>query len=306
MYKTLTVLGLTTAQTNAWWGNGHMFTARIAYDILEEQHPTLLEKANGILANLADFTDLETPEHAFVECATFPDKIKHRGFGAQAHWHFVDTPFFDEGFEKEVIPNQYNVTWAISQMKWDLKFATPEGHPTKAPNVMDTFTTSMDLRFLIHYIGDVHQPLHATSRFTADFPNGDYGGNAFKLNKTQGIDELHALWDSIVLYHKTDFTEPLSDLHWNTTGEVSKELRAEFPIENYGADLLSHPNTWAAESHEIASTFVYNGLEQNTWPSEDYLTKGQQIAKERVVKGGYRLALTIIDMWAGLEDVAQE
>eukprot|EP00117_Sycon_ciliatum_P009309 scpid98030/ scgid11653/ Endonuclease 4; Deoxyribonuclease ENDO4; Single-stranded-nucleate endonuclease ENDO4 len=284
-----------------------MFTARIAYDILEEQHPDLLTKANGILANLASFTQLETADHAFVECATFPDKIKHRGFGAQAHWHFVDTPFFDDGFEKDVAPNKWNVTWAISQMKWDLKFALPQGHPTKTPNVDDTFTTSMDLRFLIHYIGDVHQPLHATSRFTSEFPNGDRGGNSFKLAKTHGIDELHALWDSIVLFHKSDFSEPLTDFHWKETGEISKQLRTEFPMEKYGPDLLSTPEAWAAESYEIASTFVYNGLTEGTWPSDDYLTKGQEIAKERVAKGGYRLALTIIDMWADLEnDTIQE
>lgn len=93
------------SQANAWWNNGHMFTARIAYDLLEENHPEMLEKANGILANLSQFTQLETADHAFVECATFPDKIKHRGFGAQAHWHFIDTPFFDEGFTKDIPDN---------------------------------------------------------------------------------------------------------------------------------------------------------------------------------------------------------
>jgi hypothetical protein len=104
-------VGLAT-QAEAWWNNGHMFTARIAYDVLAEQRPDLLTKANGILANLSEFTQLETKDHAFVECATFPDKIKHRGFGAQAHWHFVDTPIFAD-ITEDIPKNPWNVVWAI-------------------------------------------------------------------------------------------------------------------------------------------------------------------------------------------------
>jgi len=187
-------------------------------------------------------------------------------------------------------------------MKWDLKYAKPAGNPTVGPNVDDTFLTSMDLRFLIHYIGDVHQPLHATSRFTADLPNGDRGGNDFPLLKTHGIDELHALWDSMVLFHKTDFKEPLTDFHWETMGTVSKDLRTQFPLEGFGTDFLATPKVWAAESYALAKDFVYVGIKENEWPSEDYLTKGQEIAKERVAKGGYRLALTLIELWKGVDE----
>ena len=40
---------------------------------------------------------------------------------------------------------------------------------------------SLNLRLLIHYVGDLHQPLHATSRYTESHPNGDRGGNDFHL-----------------------------------------------------------------------------------------------------------------------------
>jgi len=39
--------------------------------------------------------------HPFVECATFPDAIKSKGWADTGDWHFVDTPFFDEGFTTE-------------------------------------------------------------------------------------------------------------------------------------------------------------------------------------------------------------
>ena len=298
----IAVFGL-ASQADAWWNNGHMFTARVAFDYLSDKRPDVLKKANGILANLASFTDLETSERAFVECATFPDKIKHRGFSAQSHWHFVDTPIQD-GVDLQIPDNPWNIIWAINTMKWDLKYAKPEGNPTVGENVNDTLFTSIDLRFLIHYVGDIHQPLHATSRFTPDRPNGDRGGNDFKLEKTHGIDELHALWDSIVLYHKSDFKEPLTDFHWEEMGNISAEITEEFPISKYGDDLLKKPKDWAEESYNIAKDFVYVGIKEGEWPSDDYLEKGQTIARERIAMGGYRLALTLIDLWGDLIDEA--
>lgn len=54
---------------------------------------------------------------------------------------------------------------------------------------------SFMIRFLLHIVGDVHQPLHSSALFSPEFPDGDQGGNLFKITyKT--YDELHALWDA--------------------------------------------------------------------------------------------------------------
>ena len=59
------------------------------------------------------FTTFEK-DYSFVECATFADEIKETGFDDQSHWHFVDEPFFDNGFQSDdVYPQIYNVTWAM-------------------------------------------------------------------------------------------------------------------------------------------------------------------------------------------------
>ena len=52
-------------------------------------------------------------------------------------------------------------------------------------------------RALIHFVGDIHQPLHCVSRYTKKHPNGDRGGNDFKLQHGQ-YRNLHLLWDAIV------------------------------------------------------------------------------------------------------------
>ena len=51
---------------------------------------------------------------------------------------------------------------------------------------------------LIHYVGDVHQPMHTLSRINANYPAGDRGGNSVPLKSYKSIKELHAAWDSVL------------------------------------------------------------------------------------------------------------
>ena len=44
---------------SAWWGTGHMMIARIAYDKLMSESPEVIDRSNGILSHLADFTTME-------------------------------------------------------------------------------------------------------------------------------------------------------------------------------------------------------------------------------------------------------
>jgi len=64
---------------------------------------------------------------------------------------------------------------------------------------------SYALRLLIHYMGDIHQPMHALSRVNKEFPAGDRGGNSFPLKTHYSAKELHAVWDSVIYeFHVND------------------------------------------------------------------------------------------------------
>jgi len=166
----------------------------------------------------------------------------------------------------------------------------------KGPKVSTDLSTSMNLRLLIHYIGDLHQPLHATSRMTEAHPDGDLGGNLFKLDKHGEFDELHAVWDAMVFWHDNDFPEPLSEEHWKEMGEISSYLRTEYPKES--ENWYGKPEDWATESHEIAVEFVYPEVQEGSWPSDAYIAKGQKIAQKRVAQAGFRLAQTLVELFA--------
>ena len=124
----------------------------------------------------------------FVEAAVWADSLNEISFDTLDNWHYVNTPYHMDGSEVTPIYEKMNVTWAIDQI---IKTLTDHRHP-KFDN---TLSRSFSWRYLIHIVGDIHQPLHATDMYSQKFTKGDLGGNLFKIkfsNNTQ-IDNLHAL-----------------------------------------------------------------------------------------------------------------
>jgi len=80
------------------------------------------------------------------------------------------------------------------------------------------------LRLIIHYTGDVHQPLHATAEVSDTYPKGDAGGNFEHIpdSTKSGVTNLHSVWDSVG-YHYTGFAKlPFTSAKWTENGsEVS-------------------------------------------------------------------------------------
>lgn len=64
---------------------------------------------------------------------------------------------------------------------------------------------SYAIRLLIHYLGDIHQPLHSLARVDSAYPSGDRGGNDFPVPSHYSTKELHAVWDSVMYeFHVND------------------------------------------------------------------------------------------------------
>ena len=83
---------------------------------------------------------------------------------------------------------------------------------------------SIALRLLLHYYGDVHQPLHSASRYTSDLPEGDAGGNDFDLKYRLSADNLHALWDNVIYTYRKTIYRPFTNDSWAEFGEISSAL----------------------------------------------------------------------------------
>jgi len=290
-------------QTNGWWGNGHLLTSRVAFEILQKDSPDTVTQVENILKVLKvsdpSWTKSEDT-HPMIECVTFADDIKHKGGAYQSGWHFIDTPFLDEGgdiSDYDFTFDAHNVTEAITAIgSWinkddgytnTFEYEQIQKNGMKGHSEADGLSTAM--RLILHYVGDIHQPLHATSRVNHEFPQGDRGGNSVPLPSVDGAKNLHSVWDSVVYSQTSDYNLPFSSKDWDTISADAKRLMDTYPIEESVATNLD-VNQWAQDSFEISSSFLYEGVTPNQTLTDEYIQKGKELAEKQVVIGGNRLA----------------
>jgi len=165
------------------------------------------------------------------------------------------------------------------------------------------------MRFLIHFVGDIHQPLHSTSRVDNEYPAGDRGGNSVPLPSKDGAKNLHAVWDAVIYSEAGDYNTPLSANDWTSLSNEAKKLMKMYPIDSKTANEID-PKVWANDSFKISQEIVYKGIHENEKLSDDYIKKAEELAQKQVVIGGYRLASMIkslkLDNWGVREESAAE
>lgn len=313
--STLSLL-LCVNQASAWWGTGHLLVARIAFDLLENEAPEKLQLAQALLDKYSKNSD--EGKHSFVECATYADDIKGKGGAFQSGWHFIDTPYLDEGgkiSDFDFKADTHNVTEAMTSIKMFLTNASgyektyeyqqimsnlPNIKGTNADGVSDDEARSFSLRLLIHYVGDIHQPLHATSRVDKEYTKGDRGGNSFRLPYKESAGNLHAVFDS-VMYEFTDYPKlPFNSADWTKLGSIASGLVKKYPTSKLANVKDIDFNDWSKESFEISESFVYgeiNHHEKQALPA-DYIAKGKDITEQQLVTAGYRLRYLIDAMFS--------
>ena len=301
---------------HAWNATGHMTVAEVAYADLHEEHPEILVKIITLLKQhhpdlkhlMAEVPSGLSPEdqdhYLFILAATWPDMVKTMGGkerNSEDHrpWHYVDFPF-NLGDTKGPEP--------------DITTYAPGSDPKNALQALDKClgelkdtTTSDEQRarsvcWLLHLVGDIHQPLHCASCFSTTFPhdtyptekpfkNGDVGGNDYYLDDKKGARfraELHAFWDDILgdskdLSHTKKEAAALMQQHPRTA------FNDALKIDDY--------RKWAHASFEIVTDkegngYYYKGrmLAMLQKPESGYHDKAKDIASSQISLAGYRLA----------------
>jgi hypothetical protein len=285
---------LSATPARAWDDEGHMMVAAIAWDHLGDAsraRVTALLKLNPDYATwIVDTTREERDEIAFMRAATWADAIKsepgydndgNRPEGADAarnigyadhlqhrYWHFIDVPLSIEGAAGDP-PATPNVQTQIHD------FTAAIASYDASDDIK-----SYDLVWLEHLVGDAHQPLHATSRFSKDMPRGDQGGNLVALCARPCRDELHFYWDDI--------------LGTNRTPGAALAEAARLPAPSRAAADIADESVWIRESFEAAQRYAYAApIGDGSGPySLDvrYREAALAEARERVALAGIRLA----------------
>jgi len=261
-----------------------MITAQIAYNMLDDQAK---KEVDRLIKTLAQYGPQMSD---FAETSTWMDAIKRTGLNAFDIWHYRDAPYNADGLPEVAPAGEQNVVWAIKQATATLK----------SPDAGD-FEKALMLRFLIHFAGDIHQPLHCVSRYTKALPAGDRGGNDFKIKTDfKYQDNLHSFWDAAANLYNNNIDTRLPG--WKKLVEsAAQDVMNKVP-KNSLAWTADDPEVWAKESYGLAVSYVYQNIEEGGTPSEAYVTGAQKIILERLAMGGYRLGALLQSIFGKHEE----
>jgi hypothetical protein len=287
MAISLVWLILCTPSISLGWGpGGHMMVAQIA---LARLNPKAKAQAKKLLAIKIDPTTV-VPSPDFVNAAHWADDIRDApGFGAFAELHFIDNPFSIDGTALPVLPTP-NVVTALEKYVDILKTST------------DPKAQAQALRFVIHFVGDIHQPLHCATRVDKNNPTGDRGGNQVSLKVNGKKVNLHSYWDGGIgsfpkgggppkwLPPALGLIPPAAALAMRGNPATDPKLKLSSPFD-YQA--------WSDESFALAKTVTYKGMKNGVTPTAAYNSNALKVARKRVAWAGYRLAALLNDIWPG-------
>jgi hypothetical protein len=255
----------------AWWDGGHMVVAQIAYDHLD---PAVKAKCDALIAVPVYHSSVSN--NNFVTAACWADDIKHFT-SAYSNSHYIDIGLSLDGYPTNQVANDpSNVVAAINQCIAKLQDST-----------QSLSNQATALRFLLHFAGDIQQPLHCSTGVTTNKPTGDAGGNSFSIVAANWNNNLHGLWDDGGGYLPASLVRPLNPTDQATLSNTVADVEAAYPyIPSTG---IPNPMDWALEGRSLAQTVSYVGITPGSVPSVSYTNTAQATAKQRMAIGGQRL-----------------
>lgn len=306
------MIALLAARTaRAWDDFGHMVVAAAAYRRLTpttKRNVARLLKLNPRYSNwVVGARKGDEDRMAFMRAATWADAIKvdplyrddaqnlptagqNIGYAdtlRHAYWHYVNQPFSPDGTPLVPAPAP-NVATEIPVLRTALA----------APGTSDD-VKSYDLVWLLHLVGDVHQPLHTVARFDAADRGGDRGGNAVGVNgNTQPPvcddprycpfgppAELHAFFDTI--------------LGSGYAVAAPEEAAAHLPAPDAKLAAVREEAVWLKEGLDLSQSAVYvPPIKTGDGPftiTPDYQKAALALGKQRMALAGARLANLLND-----------
>jgi len=277
----------------AWTRPGHMVSAAIAYDRLQVAAPDDLAAVMAILSQHPDRAPFEVAidrttgdaqaRRRFGECARWADDVRGTALDHPS-WHHMLRPVAGEGV---AAPPPIVVGEALSAFA--LNFRTLANSSAPASD------RALALCWVMHLVGDIHQPLHTAQLVSTAYPKGDRGGGLQFVREAPGADAvtLHWFWDDAVHRH--------GDAASVAARAAELEKTAPAPGVAIGP---SGPEAafaaWAAESYALARSLTYSrdlvaGASADTAPvvTATYADTVKRAAAERLHLAGERLAAVL-------------
>ncbi|PWS29282.1 hypothetical protein DHW03_05545 [Pedobacter yonginense] len=232
----------------SWGFKGHKTVASIADRHLSGEAKAAVKELLG--------------NESIQDASTWADEIRNQPeYKNTGNWHFINLPLgLNKGQLKDSVEHlqvenlfqAYNLNLSLLQNPNESKAKKIEA-----------------LKFIIHLVGDVHQPMHISRA-------EDKGGNTIQVQFMGKGTNLHSLWDSKLIDYQNLSIEQMAENDSVSRRQIRKWQRAK-------------PMDWIFESYQISSQ-IYASTPSGSILTEDYYKANIGIANQRMEMAGIRLA----------------
>ena len=260
----LCLLAFVSPTAHAWGCKGHQTVAFIAEKHLTLEARQMIQKLlsdNPIDPTLKRGCGNATTD-LMADASTWPDDVRNERNNGR--WHYIDIPLGKhQGSLNEYCGTEGCVTRAIDQQRAVLK-----------DKFADPLKRAEAIRYLIHFVGDMHQPLHAAN-------NADNGGNCVPVayfhhsplpssvhpERDEYFPNLHQIWD-------TEIVERDMYMEISNARRYADELDEKFRKKSGDWEAAGlQVERWAWESHERAEAEVYGAFPEKIGTEPDLKLK---------------------------------
>jgi len=309
--KALLLLGLITASlpSHAWNAAGHQLMSAISWDLMTSKqqdywvdilkhHPRFKQDFEQNIPKQVKKNPRYLNEWIFRQAARWSDLPRNfqPNLKEKYHhgsWHYINYPLY---LDKKVNTKFLNLNSnfkgklhnhlnSIQALKGNLAILSKQGATKRQKAIA--------LCWVLHLVGDSHQPLHSTALFDKRyFPKGDRGGNLIKIKGQGRVQNLHWYWDSR-LDNTTSFR--IIDLKAKKLGAKYKKQG----LKNQAKTIAS----WSKKTNKIAIEKVYTkqvlkphkqakkhrAKQPTVTINAAYDKNAREVAEKQIVNAAYQL-----------------
>ena len=237
---------------DAWGGDGHKIIANIA-------EARLTPAAKAEVQTLLDGAHL-------ADISMWADEVR-RDRPETSRWHYVNIPYEANSYQADrdcqATDHGDCVIAEIARAEKTLGDAS-ESKANRAEA----------LKLLVHFVGDMHQPLHAIDRKDPVSGNPDRGGNEVHVTFFGTPTNLHTVWDSGIILHG---------------GVTLEEVQKWLATQDEKALAQGDAARWALAAHDLAISNSY-AIPPDHQLNAEYVTKNVPVVVAQLGSAGVRLA----------------
>jgi hypothetical protein len=273
-------------QASAWVREGHMATGALAYDILEQRDPEAIAAILRLMqahpdrarfdAQLGGLAGREGERRLFELMAIWPDAVRGTPY-AHPVWH---TSQRIVSSARSVIP------FAFGSAQFEFGRNLAVAHDAAASDA----DRAVALCWVMHIVGDMHQPLHTAMWMSWRFPITDAGGQWAWVRPSPDAapERLHWFWDSA--------GHPAA-LGLAPSGSLEAKLEQDPPAETLSPDPETAFAHWVAQTRELAYEVAYargrlrvgNSPDSARVLSNDYVERARTVSRAQLTAAGRRI-----------------